>query len=500
MKYIIFCFLIFTFSYTTISAQQSHFLYFQTEAKQPFYIKLDNKVFGSASSGYLVLPNLKEGNYKLVFGFPKNEWPEQTIEYTLAKDAGYLLKNFSDKGWGLFDLQSLSVVMANNELAGNNSIKTEIKKDNFSEMLATVVNDSTIMQKEVVEKKEIKEPSKVKIVDNITPETPATAVNDSAIRQTDVVVKSEVKQPSEEKIAVSVASVPVNKEIVQLPGTNVKFLYSVITKNLQLKSKGGLEMIYMDEYNNNKDTIRIFMPVQDAKQKKEPKRLDVSNTEKADPASNISQPAKAIDVESKADSVYNSQSSTETTKVESEIISTAQLQANAIKLANKIDNINRTTTQAVTINVEDKSDSNIPQQPIVNLPPGSATDENQKKDKMSTSTNDDTIEFLPAKTGMANSKCKQQANEDDFLKLRKKMAAEAEDDDMINAAKKVFKAKCFTTKDIKNLGALFLNDHGRYNFFDAAYSYVSDSNMFPSLQNQLTDDYYIKRFKAMIEK
>ena len=78
------------------------------------------------------------------------------------------------------------------------------------------------------------------------------------------------------------------------------------------------------------------------------------------------------------------------------------------------------------------------------------------------------------------------------------MAAENNEDDMIKAAKKVFKSKCFTTKDIKNLSTLFLNDEGKYNFFDAAYTYISDSDIFYTLENQLTNEYYLKRFKAMI--
>src|ERR1700712_813533 len=103
MKYTFFFFLIFLFSFTKISAQQDHFLYFQTEANQVFYIKLGDKVFSSSSSGYLILPKLKEGNYKLVVGFPNDEWPQEVVNYTVDKDAGFLLKNFSDKGWGLFD-------------------------------------------------------------------------------------------------------------------------------------------------------------------------------------------------------------------------------------------------------------------------------------------------------------------------------------------------------------------------------------------------------------
>jgi hypothetical protein len=69
---------------------------------------------------------------------------------------------------------------------------------------------------------------------------------------------------------------------------------------------------------------------------------------------------------------------------------------------------------------------------------------------------------------------------------------------MIAEAKKVFRSKCFSTQQIRNLGALFLTDEGRYKFFDAAYNFVSDAVNFPSLQSELKEEYYINRFKAML--
>src|SRR5882757_6295280 len=81
-------------------AQQNHFKYIQADNRQPFYIKLDKKILSSSASGYLIIPKLQEGNYTLTIGFPKNEWPEQNVTCSVnKKDAGYLLKNFGDKGW-----------------------------------------------------------------------------------------------------------------------------------------------------------------------------------------------------------------------------------------------------------------------------------------------------------------------------------------------------------------------------------------------------------------
>ena len=44
---------------------------------------------------------------------------------------------------------------------------------------------------------------------------------------------------------------------------------------------------------------------------------------------------------------------------------------------------------------------------------------------------------------LPNSNCTSIASEDDFMKLRKKMASESKDESMINVAKKMFRTKCY---------------------------------------------------------
>ncbi len=95
-------------------------------------------------------------------------------------------------------------------------------------------------------------------------------------------------------------------------------------------------------------------------------------------------------------------------------------------------------------------------------------------------------------------KCSTSATNDDFLQLRKKMAAAIDNDAMIAEAKKIFKGMCFSTEQVKNLAYLFLTEQSRYQFFDAAYPAVADPANFNSLSVMLSDSYYINRFKAML--
>jgi len=102
------------------------------------------------------------------------------------------------------------------------------------------------------------------------------------------------------------------------------------------------------------------------------------------------------------------------------------------------------------------------------------------------------------KVALINSDCKAFAADSDVDKLRVKLLAENNLDERVMAAKKIFRTKCFTTKQIRALSELFTSDNARYTFFDAAYPFVSDTENFKTLIDLFTDEYYIGRFKAMV--
>lgn len=102
------------------------------------------------------------------------------------------------------------------------------------------------------------------------------------------------------------------------------------------------------------------------------------------------------------------------------------------------------------------------------------------------------------KAEVKKNECKNVAGESDFLKLRRKMAAANSDDGMIAEARKYYKNKCFTTQQLRDLSSLFLSPAGKYNFFDASYGSVSDPAAFASLESEIRDPYYVKRFQAML--
>lgn len=433
------------------SAQKVFFVYLQSESEQPFFIKMNEKVHSSSSAGYLILSKLVDSTYNFTLGFPQSKWPEQKFSVTLnRKDHGFLVKNFGEKGWGLFDLQTLSVQMSSSAIA---KVETPVKEENknvsaFTDILSKASDDPSLKEKTVTpsveeknsvaavqpevkpepkvetQKEEIKEQPTTKPVEIIQPpvakkEEPKMEVKETQpIKQAEVVTKPEEKKevvaitPVENPTPAESKTIPTETVVAKEEQINItleEYKRSTVSKRSESSTTEGFGLTFIDDYDNgSRDTIKILIP--------NPKTVV---TIKEQPKEEI----KFLDILASP--------ATEVVKEEPK------------------------TVKAVT--TETKS---------------------------------------PATTTKGN--CNEVATESDFFKLRKGMAAAENDDDMISEARKQFKVKCFTTAQLKNLGTLFLNDENKYRFFDAAYNFTSDKESFSTLQSELKDEYYINRFKAML--
>lgn len=391
-------------------AQHNHFVYLQADNKQPFYVKLKENVYSSSASGYLIIPKLQAGTHNLSVGFPKNQWPEQTIPVTISgKDLGYLLKNFDGKGWGLFNIQTMDVIMAST--AGGSSApatKPDTKTDEFSTALADVVNTPSI--------KEIKEEKK-----------PAP------VKKEEPVAVIPVSNPVETTKTPEKAPEPV-KETPAAPKTVIKKIRSA-----QTGEASNITYLISDEFGS--DTVDISIPV-----------------DKTAPAEVKTEEIKEI-------------KPVEPPKVKETAKSSTPANGDPKFIEIELPNPNKA------------SEVTAPKEPV-------------KEPVKAVKKEEETAKAAPLT--MINSDCKTVATDEDFMKTRKKMTAQKSDDDMVNAAKKLFKQKCYSTAQVKNLSVLFLKDDGKYKFFDAVYPFVYDSREFKQLESQLTEEYYISRFRSMI--
>ena len=494
-------------------AQQNHFIYIQADNKQPFYIRMDKKLLSSSVSGYLIVPKLPDGSYDLSIGFPKNEWPEQKVTCNIDnKDVGYLLKNFGEKGWGLFNLQTMDLVMADTKPVTDSNKLKENKEDLFATTLANVVNDPNIRA--------------------VEEEKADTSAVIAPIKKTSIKKAVPVKNKGKDKIS----------------------------KLLSKKNAETVKMVYADRVNGVTDTINIVIPV------KKPVAKTIAKDTLA--LAKIAKPEKHIAVNKKQAKKVpavkpDTTTAIVTTVVKAEESKTELVQENKnvpglndssllIQPGKKIEQIIADMAKAdsnniVVVKAEEPKVDLVKEENKKTVPPADtviytapvkqveiktvlAKAEPMKETKKDIQSPDTaatkttaSIEIkktepvkAPAKTVVVEKPkeeivvrpvtaapvyaCKYVADGDEFMNLRKKMSKGKSDNEMLFIAHQLFLKRCVNSKQVERLCLLFTNDMAKYNLFDDAYHYTVDLENFPALQSQLTDEYYIKRFKAMLRQ
>src|SRR5258706_12387037 len=160
MNRFVLCFL-FTTAVFTASSQKVYFVYLHQKKDQPFFAKMNERIYSSTASGYLILSKLRDSVYNFSIGFSQNKWPEQNFSIGInRKDHGFILKNFDEKGWGLFDLQTLAVQMSSAPASKINTTEktTEQNVSAFTDILSRAADDPSLKEKPIQAKMEEKKP------------------------------------------------------------------------------------------------------------------------------------------------------------------------------------------------------------------------------------------------------------------------------------------------------------------------------------------------------
>ncbi|MBC7720844.1 MAG: DUF4476 domain-containing protein [Pedobacter sp.] len=113
MKTIVYLFFVCCFVNSNAFAQTkvNHFIYIQSETKEPFFLMLNGVNYSSSPNGYLILAKLQNGLINFIIGFARDKYPEQKFSYLVAdKDLGFSLKLNGNKQWELFNLQDFTTV------------------------------------------------------------------------------------------------------------------------------------------------------------------------------------------------------------------------------------------------------------------------------------------------------------------------------------------------------------------------------------------------------
>jgi hypothetical protein len=511
-------FLCFAMTVSMLNAQKIYFVYLQTENNDPFFVRIDDKLYSSSSSGYLILPRLKDSTYHFRLGFPGKDVDLDFSTIINKKDHGYLVRNFGDKGWGLFDLQSLSIQMSTTKLKGTADVNKggDSQVDAFTELLSKAADDPSLKQNVVLVKEEEKKPVAVATVEkeekkpDVTEavikeekklETNTQASAKQPEKKSDAVDKASDQKPgittavadqkkpepnaadnkSDEKnmVAIGAASEKQNDSTAIAEPKENGYKKSLVTKISSADTREGLESVFVDEQNGNKDTIRILIPTgnKDAVAKDESKTDSTKDTRKFLEIDSKAKQPGTVDNEAKNQSIkwwpFGKKKDTQTTKTPSQTKAQPTTKSEEHKkwnpFAKKKDTLTKTPSQAKT-------------------QPTTKSAEPKKWNPFASKN----------KTAVAAGKKCETAAHEDFLKLRRRMAEKTNDDAMLEEARKYFKEKCFSTEQIKNLSSMFLSNAGKYNFFELAHNNVTDKENFLSLQSELKDEYYVSRFKTLV--
>ena len=456
------CILIAFLLAASASAQKVYFLYFESENASPFYLKMDDKVF-SAGAGYFVLPNLVDSTYTISIGFPS-----ATAQYKFrvpmgGKDRGFIIRKF-DFGWGLFDLQTLSVIRPMAD-TWKSSVSYEYRTNDFIALLARASNDTSLFYLPVPIKEDI-------------------AVKEPELSEAD---KKETTQADTGAALVQVANV-----------TSSNGGDPVLTDSL-IKTQGDSNSIAVNI--NNKDSVFNIAVVTDttAAIKTGEIKTEIQDIVRTDTMAAQLSYDTLTSIGLVQDSVVQPKPlANNETSINADPVAVKDIGDRFVRSTIKRHSESSTSEgfglvfHDVTDGVTDTIQLIIPN-PKISI----RQDAVQFEDGMLELRKDTVVVAPPVKIIAAKS-CRSVASHNDFLRLRRNMAARDSDEAMLNEAKKFFRNKCVSTEQVKFLSTLFLTDGGKYSFFDAAFSHVTDHRAFPSLAAEISDEYYLKRFKALL--
>ncbi len=455
----------------TVISQHYHFVYMQGENQQVFYMKKSGELITSSATGFVILPKLQAGTHQFTIGFPKNQWPEYEFQVEIkSSDRGFTLKNFEDKGWGLFDLQTLELIMGRKIDPPKVQVAPETPKtdDPFAVILASAVGDQGIRETALVAMK-FDKPAPVAA--RVTPAPPVAKAEAASAPA----VKTETT-PAPPSVKAEDVNKPVQTETAKLPTIDEP---KVLAKQEEVKQPEkktedttGVARNTAPPKPVEPDTKPNVVPPPVVKTAEPPvKKEEV----KAAPAFESEPVVATIPPQVKPDSVVTAK--TETRAAE---------QKNVYPLYRQIRKISEIrswkTTELIFIDIMGSVTDTI----TVIIDDGVAEEPKQA------------VSAVPAPLPNRQD-CKEMASEKDMLNLRKKVLRQKTEEDMLSLTMKDIRSKCYSVDMLQSTSYVFVSDKMRYSLLEQAYPFVFDPANYSKLERLLTTDEYINRFRDLIK-
>ena len=535
--------------------QHNHYIYIQSDNAQNFYIRKGGELISSSASGFVILPRIEPGQQEFLVGFPKNQFPEYQFAIEIkGKDRGFALKNFNEKGWGLFDLQSLDVIMGKKIEPKKEETKTEtgpLTDDPFSVILASAVGDQRIRQTSLVYREEItaqhNPPVKPETSNNKNQAAPATesvvvkttapaksepvVINPDITSKKDPVAVNSPLPPASDATAKKTSETAKKEEVVTNTTAPVK--NEVVAKQTAEPAQKE-ESVPATIDKPKADTMlakSTVMPPGEAGAekkrglfKKNPFAKKTADPVKAEPgvvmitgaAGNGGKETgqEKKEAESVKEGGITADEPTISTVPKDSVGVTESASVTKLPYVIKFSEF-KSGRETVLVYIDHQSASDdtirlsITEDSIVSLDNDPVTAKDTAvvvaREEPGAAIDSSTLEkgkdsVLAVRKAEVRTDCRRMASEKDMVAMRKKMIMMADEDEMVALALKDFKQRCYSTERIQNMSYVFTTDKGRYKLFDAAFPYVYDPSNFPQLERLLNEEYYINRFRALINK
>jgi hypothetical protein len=475
---------------------QDYFVLIEADNGQPFYVRVDGQLYSSSSRGHLILSQLKDSSYTITIGFPGQVFPERQFSFTVHQnDHAFRLKNEDGKGWWLVDDKGQELATVSENSGGASARIPGIKKDDaFSRLMADVVKDTAVMYSTYAIEQETPSPANAAPANDsqaltIGRQADTTAFADHVAHDSSAmsVIRPARDSSALHSIDPTAAVHPVDSAVASIrPRDTSLAVHPAVVLPVD---SGVARSAAVTPTDSSAAASPVPVPV-------------------TDPA-----PGHAVSMSP----LYRPIPRKDTTTTVAPLASTPAplYRATGVTMLTEHrssrslrqvytdhDSSGKADTVVIIIPLDTPAQAGHPAG--TSLVPRAArmTDSGHLTAPQGHGPNPDTPALSPARPPtkstlpFVNSDCHNFATDYDVDKLRVKMLESAKDDDRILAARKVFKTKCFGTRQIRALSEVFTTDAAKFKFLEAAYPFVSDDH-FGELSNLLADPVYSGRFRAM---
>lgn len=495
------------------SSQQSYFVLIQADNNQAFYVRLDSQLYTSSSAGHLILARLKDSVYTITIGFPGQVFPEQRFVFSVhEKDQTFRLKDENEKDWRLYDGQGQQLKMANEERVSDKTTIAGVKKDDpFSRMMAAVVRDTAVMYNTALTHSLSDSALSV-----VSMELPSTGIPSAStgVPPTLTSTKPDSKTLTSTTSAIPPSNSPTSSFKKPDSSTTFSLLRDTIhsfssavrdTSGLSTGIKYGLPQEHTDRGVVTTSSSNAIAAISSS----------VSASLVSQPDSNISSfhsdslstpplyhPSSVVKLSERKFSkalrlVYAdhpTDKKTDTIVVIIPVDTTAVIGTTALSVASMSPLPPTRGTVTSPLRPEHLHPLVLSADTTHSAAPGGHA-VNVDSPVLKSGPGSHSKSSLP----FVNSDCHAYATDYDVDRLRIKMLEAGKDEERMKTALKFFKAKCFSTHQIKALSEVFTTDASKFKFLEIAYPFVSDDH-FPELINLLADPVYSGRFKIMTDR